>query len=434
MTDSMTITVVGLGKIGLPLAVQYAGRGHRVIGADIDQTVVDRVNEGIEPFPGEFDLAPRLRALVHSGAISATTSTADAVQQSDAVVVVVPVAIDGSGIPDFQYMDRAVEAIGGSLRSGTVVMFETTVPVGTTRNRFAPSLEAASGLREGLDFFVVYSPERVLTGRVFADLRRYPKLVGSLSAAGASRGVDFYEAVLDFDPRPDLERMNGVWDLGWAEAAELAKLAETTYRDVNIALANTFAVYAEGAGIDIGLVIDACNSQPYSHLHRPGVAVGGHCIPVYPHLYLSNDPSAILVRTAREVNSAMPAHVVDRLSQALSGLRGQTVVILGAAYRGGVKETAFSGVFPLVEAVSSRGGRAVVHDPMYSDSELEALGLEPFHSGERANGAILQADHVEYGQWGPDQIDGIRCIVDGRGVTSASQWPGVEHLVVGRTS
>lgn len=430
----MTITVVGLGKIGLPLAVQYASLGHRVIGADINPSVVADVNAGVEPFPGEFDLAPRLRALVEAGALSATTSTAEAVSASDAVVVVVPVAIDAAGIPDFRHMDGAVADIGGSVRPGTVVSFETTVPMGTTRGRFAPAIEAASGLREGVDMFVVYSPERVLTGRVFADLRRYPKLVGALNEAGGRRAIALYEAVLEFDDRPDLPRPNGVWDLGSAEAAELAKLAETTYRDVNIALANTFAVYAEGAGIDIDTVIDACNSQPYSHIHRPGVAVGGHCIPVYPHLYLSNDPAAVLVRTAREVNAAMPAHVVDRLADALGGLDGRTVVVLGAAYRGGVKETAFSGVFPVVEAIAARGGLPVVHDPLYTDLELEALGLVPFHQGGRADGAILQADHAEYRQWGPHDIPGLRCIVDGRGVTSATQWPGVAHLVIGRAS
>ena len=431
MTIPLTITVVGLGKIGLPLAVQCASRGHRVIGADINPAVVAEINAGIEPFPGEFDLARRLSELVDAGLLTATTSTAAAVGASDAVVVVVPVAIDAAGTPDFRHMDGAVADIGASVRPGTVVSFETTVPVGTTRNRFTPAIEAGSGLREGVDFFVIYSPERVLTGRVFADLRRYPKLVGALSLAGAERAVALYESVLEFDDRPDLPRPNGVWDLGSAEAAELAKLAETTYRDVNIALANTFAVYAERAGIDIDMVIDACNSQPYSHIHRPGVAVGGHCIPVYPHLYLSNDPAAVLVRTAREVNSAMPAHVVDRLADALSGIQGRTIVILGAAYRGGVKETAFSGVFPLVEAVAARGGLPLVHDPLYTDSELEALGLVPFHVGDSADGAILQTDHAEYRDWSPDQISGVQVLLDGRSWTDSAKWRSVVHLVVG---
>ena len=132
----------------------------------------------------------------------------------------------------------------------------------------------------------------MLTGRVFADLRKYPKLVGGLSEEGAKRAIAFYEAVLDFDERADLERGNGVWDLGSAEAAELAKLAETTYRDVNIGLANQFARFAGANGIDVHQVIEASNSQPYSHIHRPGIAVGGHCIPVYPRLYLWTDPEA----------------------------------------------------------------------------------------------------------------------------------------------
>ncbi len=184
------------------------------------------------------------------------------------------------------------------------------MPVGITRGRWKPLLERTSGLVEGLDFHLAFSPERVLTGRIFADLRKYPKLVGGLSEEGAKRAVAFYEDVLEFDERPDLERGNGVWDLGSAEAAEMAKLAETTYRDVNIGLANQFAKFAGANGIDIYQVIEASNSQPYSHIHQPGIAVGGHCIPVYPRLYLWNDPNATIVRSARETNAGMPAYCV----------------------------------------------------------------------------------------------------------------------------
>ena len=212
-------------------------------------------------------------------------------------------------------------------------------------------LQAGSGLTTGRDFAVVFSPERVLTGRVFADLRRYPKLVGGIDAESARGGVKFYESVLDFDERDDLPRANGVWDLGSSEAAELAKLAETTYRDVNIGLANQFARYAQTLDVDITSVIDACNTQPYSHIHQPGIAVGGHCIPVYPRIYLWNDPAATVVRSAREANAAMPEYAIDLLATAYGDLAGASVLVLGAAYRGGVKETAFSGVFPTVQAL-----------------------------------------------------------------------------------
>ncbi len=289
----MNVTVVGLGKIGLPLAVQFARSGMTVIGADTNPAVVDLVNAGQEPFPGEAHLGDYLAECVAAGTMSATTDTADAVSRSHAVVVVVPLFVDADARPDFGWMDSATEAIGRGLRSEnqTLVCYETTLPVGTTRTRWKPMLEHVSGLVEGVDFDLVFSPERVLTGRVFADLRRYPKLVGGLGDRGAHRAVSFYEQALQFDERVDLSRANGVWDLGSAEAAEMAKLAETTYRDVNIGLANQFARFAAANGIDIHKVIEASNSQPYSHLHQPGMSVGGHCIPVYPRLYLWNDPT-----------------------------------------------------------------------------------------------------------------------------------------------
>ena len=307
----MRIAVVALGKIGLPLAVQFADSGQEVIGVDVNRRTVADVNAGIEPFPGEAHLQEKLSRLVPEGRLRATTDYADAIPGADAVVLVVPLFVnDTTWEPDFAWMDAATRSLARHLSPGTLVSYETTLPVGTTRGRGKPMLEEGSGLVEGTDFHLVFSPERVLTGRVFDDLRKYPKLIGGLSDAGAQRAREFYEAVLTFDERDDLARPNGVWDLGTAEAAEMAKLAETTYRDVNIGLANQFALFAADHGIDVYQVIDACNSQPYSHIHRPGIAVGGHCIPVYPRLYLSTDPDADIVRTARLLNASMPERLV----------------------------------------------------------------------------------------------------------------------------
>jgi UDP-N-acetyl-D-glucosamine dehydrogenase len=426
------IAVVALGKIGLPLAVQFAGKGHEVVGVDVNADLVALVNAGTEPFPGEAELGERLSAAVASGALRATTDYADAIPGADAVVVVVPLFVDdASWEPDFGWMDAATRSLAEHLTPGTLVSYETTLPVGTTRDRWAPLIAEISGLSEADDVHVVFSPERVLTGRVFADLRRYPKLVGGLTPAGGERAARFYEAVLDFDERPDLTRANGVWDLGSAEAAELAKLAETTYRDVNIALANQFATFAAGKGIDVHAVIEASNSQPYSHIHRPGIAVGGHCIPVYPRLYLWTDPDATVVRAAREANMAMPSYAVDLLAAALGGLAGQRVVVLGASYRGKVKETAFSGVFPTVAALRAAGATPVVHDPLYSDDELRALGFEPYAIGHPVDGAVVQADHPEYAALGAGDLPGLRALVDGRKVTAPDGWDGVTRVVLG---
>ena len=427
----MRIAVVGMGKIGLPLAVHYARGGHAVVGVDVNPRVVALINEGVEPFPGEAHLAEYLPPLASSGALRATTEYAEAIPGADAVVMVVPLVVDDESRPDFTIMDAATRSMAAHLTPGTLVSYETTLPVGTTRGRYKPLIEEVSGLTEGRDFDVVFSPERVLTGRVFADLARYPKLVGGLSESGEARGVSFYEAVLSFDERDDLPRPNGVWPMGGAEAAEMAKLAETTYRDVNIGLANQFARYADTVGIDVARVIEACNSQPYSHIHRPGIAVGGHCIPVYPRLYLSTDPDASVVRTARTFNTTMPAYVVGRAAEVLGSLKGLRVVVLGASYRGKVKETAFSGVFPTVEALREAGAEVLVHDPMYTDEELAGFGWTPYHLGEQVDVAIVQADHPEYRELAPADLPGLRLLLDGRRATDAAKWAGVPRLTIG---
>jgi len=427
----MKIAVVALGKIGLPLAVQFAKKGHHVIGCDVNQAAVDLINAGTEPFPGEAHLAEYLKEVTTSGLLRATTDTTSAVAESDAVVVVVPLFVDNDGVPDFGWMDAATEKIAAGLKPGTLVSYETTLPVGTTRNRFAPALEKISGLVAGTDFHLVFSPERVLTGRVFADLRKYPKLVGGINDSSTKAGVDFYQQVLDFDDRPDLTEKNGVWDLGTSEASEMAKLAETTYRDVNIALANQFAIFAEGANIDIAKVIAASNSQPFSHIHQPGIAVGGHCIPIYPRFYLWNDPQATVVRAAREANAGMPAHAVSLLSEELGSLSGKKVAVLGISYRGGVKESAFSGVFPTVTSLKAAGADVVVHDPMYTDEEITRLGFMPYALGGAVDGLIIQADHKEYKALTAQNFPGVKAVVDGRRSLNRANFAGIAFRVIG---
>ena len=430
--EGMRVAVVALGKIGLPLAVQFADSGHSVIGVDVNQRTVDMINAGTEPFPGEAQLQDKLTRVVANGMLTATTDYAHAIPDADVVVIVVPLFVnDETWEPDFTWMDSATKSLAAHLKPGTLVSYETTLPVGTTRTRWKPMLEEESGLVEGEDFHVVFSPERVYTGRVFADLRKYPKLIGGLSDEGTQRAREFYESALQFDERSDLARPNGVWDLGSAEASEMAKLAETTYRDVNIGLANQFALFAGANGIDIYQVIDACNSQPFSHIHRPGIAVGGHCIPVYPRLYLSTDGDADIVRTARQFNASMPERLVAQAEGLLGGLADQRVVVLGAAYRGGVKETAFSGVFPTVEALRARGAQPLVHDPLYTDDELRALGFEPYTLGDPIDVAVLQTDHLEYRSLAPSELPGIKLLVDGRAATDASAWAGTPRIVVG---
>ena len=286
-------------------------------------------------------------------------------------------------------------------------------------------------MRPGNDFMLCHSPERVSSGTVFADLRRYPKLVGGIDARSCKSAEAFYVSVLEFDERPDLLRPNGVWDLGSTEATEFTKLAETTYRDVNIALANEFARFAEATGINVYDVVEAANSQPYSHLHRPGISVGGHCIPVYPRLYLAGDPGARLPLVARELNEAVPLRAVHLLAELTGGLSCLRVAVLGAAYRGGVKETSFSGAFAIVRELARLGAVPLVHDPLYSDAELRRLHLEPYRVGEPCDAVIVHTDHREYKLLCSEDLPGTRALVDGRAITDASRWAGISRQVLG---
>jgi UDP-N-acetyl-D-mannosaminuronic acid dehydrogenase len=420
----MQVVVVALGKIGLPLAVQIARSGHSVVGCDINPEVVELVNRAEPPFPGEAGLEEALAEVIASGALRAQVDTKAAVAEGpDLVVTVPPLAVDGDAKPDWAALDSAIAAIGAGLQAGTTVAVETTLPVGTTRGRIAPALEAASGLVAEEGFFTVFSPERVYSGRIFADLAAYPKLVGGLSDAGEQRGAELYGSFLEAE----------IWPMGSAEAAEMVKLAETTYRDINIAFANELARFADRAGIDVERVIEAANSQPFSHIHSPGIAVGGHCIPVYPRFYLEGDPDAALPAAARAVNDAMPAYAAERLEKALGGLQGARVLVLGAAYRGGVKETAFSGVFGVSKALEALGATALVSDPLYSDEELTALGLTPW-DGEAIDAAIVQADHAEYAKLSAADLPGARIVLDGRGVLDAASLAaaGIAVELIGR--
>jgi UDP-N-acetyl-D-mannosaminuronic acid dehydrogenase len=408
----MRAVVVALGKVGLPIAAQIARAGHEVVGCDIDPRVVELVNRGEPPFPGEAGLAEALAEVVADGRLRAQADTTAAVAAgAELVIAVPPLVVDADARPDWSILDAVIADIGAGLRAGTTVAVETTLPVGTTRSRIAPELARRSGLAAEEEFFSVFSPERVYSGRVFRDLATYPKLVGGLSDAGEARGIELYDAFLDAEVR----------GMGSAEAAELAKLAETTYRDVNIALANEFARFADRAGIDVERVIEAANSQPFSHIHRPGVAVGGHCIPVYPRFYLHSDPGARLPLAARDVNAAMPAYAVDLLAGELGELAGLRVLVLGVSYRGDVKETAFSGAFDLRAELERRGAEPVAADPLYDDAELRTLGFDPWDGGPVA-GVVVQADHASYAELGPADLPGAQAIVDGRRVLDPARF------------
>ena len=302
----MNVAVVGIGRIGLPLAAVIASRGHDVRGCDIDAERVAQVNRGENPFPDEAGLDRLLAEVVASGKLRATTGTATAVAESEVVLFAVAVDVDETGRADLRSLFAACDDVARGLRPGTLCIFDTTLPPGTTRRELVPRLEAG-GRRLGIDFSVAFSPERLLMGRVIEDLTKYPKVVGGVDPAGGERAATFYRDALRLE----------VMQLASAEAAELSKIAEGVYRDLNIALANELERAADVYGVDIAEVIRAANSQPYCHLHTPGTGVGGHCIPVYPRFLIQSEAPSSLAALGRRVNDEMPAYATDRLAAAL---------------------------------------------------------------------------------------------------------------------
>jgi nucleotide sugar dehydrogenase len=422
-----TVAVVGLGKIGLPLAAQYAAAGWHVIGVDVLASVVDAVNSGRSHIDEEPGLGERISEANAKGLLEATSSHADAAARSDVVVMIVPLMLSPDRQPDYRAMDAATEAVGATLRPGTLVVYETTLPVGDTRTRFGAILERQSGLHVGdgnAGLYLAFSPERVYSGRVFRDLSTYPKLVGGVNEASTSRAAAFYESVLPAE----------VWRLGSSEAAEFAKLAETTYRDVNIALANEFARYAERVGVDILEVIRGSNSQPYSHIHQPGIGVGGHCIPVYPHFMLHGAPDLALVRTSREINDGQLDIAVEAVARQLGGLEKVPVLVLGLTYRANVHELAYSRGAALVEALRRSGAEVLAYDPLLDDVEVERIGARPYAWGTTSpvRAIVTQTADPAWSVLRYTDFPQLEVVYDGRNsLRDALPPPPVVYLGVG---
>jgi nucleotide sugar dehydrogenase len=432
-----TVAVVGLGKIGLPIAVQYAQHGRRVIGCDSNPEVVETINAGKSHVQEEPELANEVARLVESGFLSATGRTADAVSYADVVVVIVPLVIDARHEVNFEGIDAATRMIGAGLQPGTLVIYETTLPVGTTSTRLREILEHISNLQAGRDFYLAYSPERVSSGSIFRDLRIYPKVLGGIDEQSARAAFAFYRSVLDAE----------IITMASSDEAEFVKLIETTYRDVNIALANEFACFADAHGLDAARAIAAANTQPYSHIHTPGVGVGGHCIPVYPYFLLAGEENSeqdklfpelsvlMLPRSARRINDAMAEYAVRRIEATVGSLAEQPVLILGVAYRGDVRETAFTSAKLLQEALLKHGATVYVDDPLVRERELRALGYTPL--SPEVEGAIraiiLQADHEAYHSLDFNRFADCQVVLDGRRVLSREKIEslGMRYIAIG---
>ncbi|MBI2833253.1 MAG: nucleotide sugar dehydrogenase [Acidobacteria bacterium] len=426
----MRVAVVGAGKMGLPLACQLARRGALVTACDINPSIVDAINRGECPID-EPGMPPLVGALVADGRLRATTDTAAAAGAADVIVVIVPALLTEDRDVDASALESASRHIAATLRPGALVAYETTLPVGGTRSRLVPVLET-SGFRAGMDFDVVFSPERVKSGTVLDQLEKNPKVVGGITPASAARGARFYEQYLGAP----------VVDVGSLEAAEMVKVAGMVYRDVNIALANELARYAAGAGVDLPSLIDVVNTDGEAALLQPGVGVGGHCTPVYPWFLIRDAERrhlpATLAARARRINDDQPSHVVDALERTSGPVRGRRVLVLGLAFRPQVREHVLSPAFALRDELVARGAEVLVDDPLYSADEIRAHGFEAvsLESATLPPLLILNTAHDRFRQIDFNELRrrGVEVVVDGRNLwdPASVHRAGLTYVGIGR--
>lgn len=421
MNEPLTIAVWGLGKMGLPLACVFADRGFSVTGIDVDASLINKINEGENPLPQEPGLEEVFTRVLEAKTFTATTQPVP----SDIHIIIIPILLTHT-TADFSILEDVVSKIATQLRKGDIVVLESTAPPGTCENIILPILEQ-SGLCKG-DFGLAHCPERTMSGTAIRDITgEYPKIVG---ASNMSTGKVLEKVYSRINSR-------GVILMKDTKTAEAVKVFEGIYRDVNIALANELALFCEDSGVDVTEVIHAANSQPHSHIHKPGAGVGGHCIPVYPHFIMSKRTP--LIATARKINEAMPLHVVD-LAETLLHRTGiplskARVVLLGISFRAGVKEERLSPFFDVRDELKRRNTKIYAYDPLYTPEETESFGISYKKDFTDIDCIIVLTEAPEFLQFDWQKIfdQGVKVVVDGRNMLNRNHMEsiGFEYTGIG---
>jgi UDP-N-acetyl-D-glucosamine dehydrogenase len=387
----VVVGIMGLGYVGLPLAVETARSGFRVMGVDIQASVVDQINRGVSHI-ADVDSAD-VQALRLTGMLEASTDL-NALAQCDAISICVPTPLSKIKDPDLSYVVAASDTVADALRPGQLIILESTTYPGTTREVMLPILER-TGLRVGEDFFLCFSPERVDPGNEQWQTRNTPKVLGGVTPACTEAGLALYNEIFD--------RMVPVES---AEAAELVKVYENTFRMINIALVNELAQVCDRLGLDVWGVVEAAATKPFGFMKfTPGPGLGGHCIPLDPH-YLSWKMRTLAFRTrmielASEINAEMPAFVVEKIASSLNRVRkpvnGSRILILGVAYKRDINDLRETPAFDIINLLQMRGGDVAYHDPhcpvIRDDGHTPLTGL-PLYSVPISPESIAEADCV----------------------------------------
>ncbi len=411
---SACIGVVGLGYVGLPLALEFAREGFHVIGYDVSEEVVAELMRGeshIQDVP-----SAAVAEAVRAGRLEATADVTR-LRDMDAVSIAVPTPLAKTRDPDMTYVLAAADAIAAHCRPGMLIVLESTTYPGTTRDLMQPKLEAA-GLTIGEDVFLAFSPERVDPGNAKWNIKNTPKVVGGITAACTEVASALYASCLDT-----------IVPVSSTETAELVKLLENTFRSVNIGLVNEMQIVCEKLGVNVWEVIDAAATKPFGFMKfTPGPGIGGHCIPLDPH-YLAWKMRTLNYKTrfidlASEINSEMPALVVEKVAQALNdqrkAVKGSRILVLGVAYKKDIDDMRESPALDVIRLLEDWGADVVYHDPhipSFREDGHERLGVELTDAElARTDAAVIITDHtgIDYQRI----VDMAPLVVDTRNVTA----------------
>jgi nucleotide sugar dehydrogenase len=437
---NLKIAIYGLGHVGAPLAATWLRAGASVIGIDKSEKVREYAREGKTQIPEPYVNEAFAKGL-NENRFSVYDDPVAASKDSFFKMICVPVMAENANA-NLQAVENVVSSIGIGLNQGDVVALTPSVPPGTTEEFIVPILEEKSGLECERDFFVVYNPERIYEGRAIKDIEDgYPAIVAGTGSQSSNIASVLYQLIFK----------KGVIKLSSPKTAEFEKLIEGVYRDVNIALANELAMISERIGIDFWEARNAANSQSYCHLHRPGIGVGGACIPVYPQFVLDiarkNTIESPITKYGRLVNDRMPSYAVNEALSACQRIQAKTknlkdykVTLLGLAFRGGVSDTRLSPTYRVIEELFRKGVKniqvhdpLVVHEPALSKYSGVSLNNNLVSSVKGADLIIIVADHTEYSNLDVEEV-GNAVVYDGRGIIDTSRpfGPNLVSMGVGK--
>ncbi len=398
----MKVCVVGMGYVGIPVAAKFAEAGFDVVGIDIDEAKVEKINKGIYPLKGnEPGIRELIKKVVGNKKLRASTNY-DECKDADFIIVCVQTPMNGDE-PNYSFLKSAVKEVGKRLKKGATVSIESTLAPGTMEKIVKPILESESGMKAGEDFYLVHCPERVRPGHLLYQLENFGRVIGAVNEKSGEVAKRFYRNVV-----------KGDLDVTDVTSAELVKTIENTYRDVQIAFANEVALICENLGVDVFKIRELVNKCPWRDMHVPGTGVGGHCIPKDPKLLMYSVKDIFepeLIKTSRKINEYMPYHTVKLIK---SVVKKAKVSVLGLAFVKDCDDTRNSPAHVIIEELKKHGFEVSAHDPFVESESLEECLKD-------SDCLVLVTDHSEFKKLstreGLEKIKGLMrtpVIVDGR--------------------